>query len=467
MVCFRWLILFGFMFWVAGCRQHGAEVTEIKLNPHHHNALQVQVDVLTDQNASVYAEYWPDSSETGEKYRSIVSPEGKSHSVVLYNLLPHKAYSYRIVTISNGKQQESQVYHFQSQDLPPWLQDQFKSVSSVPQLLPKEFTTGYMLMNKRETPGLVYLVDTKGRIRWYHMVDGTGFKVSHFTADTTIISILGTNDEPTSYGSEIMELNLAGDTLLHLKKGMGDFPQQVHHEVLKKNSNEIITLFVDKRIMDLTAVGGSKKDTVNGDGIMIMDRKGKELWQWSVFDVMNPFDDHQLLQHKKDWMHANSLNFDKDSNLLISFYNNGQIWKIDAHTGKVLWKLGKGGTLSMPQGADFSMAHSVHINPKGDLMFFDNGTDRHQSEVFAFKINDAAKSAQTTLHVALPQDIYNDRMGSAYMINDTTVLCCSSKRHIAVLANTKGTLLWTLETAIPPYRVQFIPAGWLRQYIKD
>ena len=69
------------------------------------------------------------------------------------------------------------------------------------------------------------------------------------------------------------------------------------------------------------------------------------------------------------------------------------------------------------------------------------------------------------LHVRLPPDIYNDRMGSAYMITDSTILCCSSKRKITVLVNRKGTLLWDMETAIPPYRVEFLKkqqvAPWL------
>ncbi len=95
-----------------------------------------------------------------------------------------------------------------------------------------------MLFNKRETPGLAYIADYKGRIRWYHMIGDTGLKVIHFTKDKTLLGILGTNDEPTSYGSEILEINLLGDTLLHLKKGQGDFTNTIHHEILKNSKNQ-------------------------------------------------------------------------------------------------------------------------------------------------------------------------------------------------------------------------------------
>jgi arylsulfate sulfotransferase len=130
---------------------------------------------------------------------------------------------------------------------------------------------------------------------------------------------------------------------LHLVKGQGDFKQTIHHEILKNDKGQLVTCLLIKRSWTLLLLGGSKKDTVNGDGIMVMDKTGRQLYKWSVFDVMDPLKDKNLLKTKKDWMHANSLNYDIDGNYLMSFYNNGQIWKIDAKTGKVIYKFGKGG----------------------------------------------------------------------------------------------------------------------------
>lgn len=451
----------------AGCGNSGGNiVSEIHVGLHNNNELKIQLDVLTNKMADVYAEYWPDS--LGEKglFTSQSSLNSESHKLLLCNILPSTNYSYRIVTIDKGVRQTGKTYTFQSHALPVWLQEQFKYTCDSLKWVPEVFRNGLMLVNKRETPGLAYLVDYLGRIRWYHMVDGTGFKVAHFTKDKTILSILGRNDEPTSYGSEILEINLAGDTVLHLKHGQGDFSQTIHHEIITNARNEIITLFVDKRVMDLSHLGGSKTDTVNGDGILILDRSGKKVWQWSVFDVVDPMKDPKLLKTKKDWMHANSLNFDKDSNYIISFYNNGQIWKVDSKKGNVIWKFGKGGDFVMPAECNFTQAHAVHINPAGSLMFFDNGVDKRQSEVFAVKLDTTDKKARMDLHIKLPKDIYNDRMGSAYMINDSTVLVCSSKRHITVLINRKGVLLWTLDTAIPPYRVEFLKGEQVSPYLQ-
>jgi arylsulfate sulfotransferase len=444
---------------------HDNRITNINIGTHSNNELKIQIDVTTSDDVQVYAEYWSDKNGIKNKISSPISKKGLLHSLVLCNIVPETNYSFQLVTIQDEVKDSSKVYTFKSRELPEWLQKQFKANCPKPELLPQNFKKGFMLLAKRETPGVAYIVDYKGNLRWYHTVEGTGFKVTHFTKEQTIISILGTNDEPTSYGSEILEINLEGDTLTHIKKGQGDFKQVIHHEIIKKSANEIVTLFVDERITDLTSIGGKKKDTINGDGILILDKKGKQLWKWSVFDDLDPLKDKKILKTKKDWMHANSLNYDKDGNFIMSFYNNGQIWKIDAKTGKVIWKLGKGGTIKMTEDSNFSQAHAAHINQEGSLMFFDNGVDKKQSSVFALKVDENGNAAKLDFQIKLPKDIYNDRMGSAYMIDKDAILCCCSKRHITVLTNRKGVLLWALESEIPPYRVEFIPEEKMKPFL--
>ncbi|KAF2508390.1 hypothetical protein EYY60_14765 [Flavobacterium zhairuonense] len=450
----------------AGCSKNQSNgITNISIGTHSNNELKIQIDVTTKDNVQVYAEYWSDKKGIASKITSPISRNGLKHSLVLCNISPETNYSYQLVTIQNGEKKPSKIYTFKSRKLPEWLQKQFKANCPKPELLPENFKKGFMLLAKRETPGTAYIVDYKGNLRWYYTVEGTGFKVAHFTKDQTILSILGTNDEPTSYGSEILEINIQGDTLTHIKKGQGDLKQTIHHEIIKKSANEIVVLTVDQKIIDLTSIGGKKQDTINGDGIQILDRKGKQLWKWSVFDDLDPFKDKNLLKTKKDWTHANSLSYDTDGNFLISFYNNGQIWKINSKTGKVIWKLGKDGTMKMAPDTNFSQAHAAHINQEGSLLFFDNGVDKKQSSVFTLKINEKDNSVHLDFQIKLPKDIYNDRMGSAYMINKDLLLVCCSKRHITVLTNKKGVLLWALESEIPPYRTIFIPEEKLKPFL--
>ena len=461
-----WISISFFAMIFAGCYNNVNIIKEIRVGLHNNNELKIQIDVLTTSAADAYAEYWPEKGDSTKKMQSTVVKNVTVHSLVLCNISPKTSYSYHIVTLQNGVKRVSNTYNFKSRDLPMWLQEQFKAINTYPKLIPEDFKDGLMLVNKKYAPGIACLVDYMGNIRWYHTVDGMGYKVVHFTKDNTILSLLGTNDEPTSYGSQILEVNLLGDTLLYLKKGQGDFKQTIHHEILKNDKGQVVTLTVEKKIMDLSSIGGKKKDTINSDGIIVLDKNARMIWKWSVFDVTDPLKDPNLLKNKKDWTHANSLNYDTDGNYLISFYNTGQIWKVDAKTGKVLWKFGKGGDITMPADCDFTQAHAAHINPYGNLMFFDNGTEKMQSEVFAVKLNEPEKTAKLDLHFKLPPEVFNGRMGSAYMINDTTVLCCCSKKHIIVLADRKGILLWTMESAMPSYRAEFIKSAQLAPYLK-
>jgi arylsulfate sulfotransferase len=432
---FGYIIIFSLAAIFSGCFSGGNIIKEIHVDLHNNNELKIQLEVLTVDPADAYAEYWAGNDSTNVM-RSTTVKSALQHPLVLCNILPKTNYSYHIITLENGVRKVSKTYSFKSHDLPMWLQDQFKAINTYPKLVPEDFKNGLMLVNKNYAPGLAFLTDYKGQIRWYHMIDGMSYKVLHFTKQQTILALLGRNDEPTSYGSQILEVNLLGDTILNLKKGQGDFKKQIHHEILKNDKGQLVTITVEKKIMDLTSVGA------------------------------DPLKDPNILKTKKDWTHANSLNYDTDGNYIISFYNTGQIWKVDVTTGKVLWKLGKGGTIAMPADCDFAQSHAVHINQEGNLMFFDNGVAKNQSGVFTLKLNEAQQTAKLDMHILLPKEVFNGRMGSAYMINDTSVLVCCSKRHILVLSDRKGTLLWTMETAMPSYRAEFIRSAQLAPYLK-
>lgn len=450
---------------MASCSDRNVALKEIKLSLHNNNRLKIQIDISTNTISDAYIQYWADTDSLS-KFSSIVSKDVSKHRFVLTNIQPKTKYHYVVRYGKNNTESASKSYAFTSETLPDFLQDQFKAATASDSLLPLTFKEGFILVNKRYTPGMAYITDFKGRLRWYHTVDDFGFKVVNFTKDNTLLSILGTNEEPTSYGNRILEINMLGDTLLLLKKGQADFNQTVHHEILKNDKGQIVTLVLDQRVFDLSKVGGSKKDTVDGDGILVMDRKGNAVWKWSVFDDLDPLKDKNILKTKKDWGHANSLNYDKDGNYLISFYNTGEIWKIDAKTKKVYWKFGRNGTIKPTTNGQFSESHAVHINSEGNMMLFDNGLKQKLSGVYAFSIDSSKHVATTKLHFTLPQPLYNDRMGSAYLLDANHFLMCSSKRHIAILTDRKGTLLWTLETSVPPYRAIFIPGTKLRPFLE-
>jgi len=335
-------------------------------------------------------------------------------------------------------------------------------------MLPPVFQKGYVMVYQREVPGSIVLLDVKGNIVWAYESADVGFKVVRFTKDHNFLCITGTKENESGYGNAILELSLRGDTLLYLKKGQGEFQEMIHHEIMPNSMNQVVTLCREQRVFNLVSKGGSAKDTVNGDGILVLDRRGRRIWKWTVFDALDPLLDDNILKNKKDWMHANSIAFDKDGNYLISFYNNGQIWKINATSGDVLWKFGKNGDFEIPANAVFDQAHAVHVTDKGWLMFFDNGAKNRISRSLAFTLDKTSKTAQPVINVRLPPPLYTDRMGSSYLINDTSLLVCASRSKTVALSNLNGKFLWLLTTnRITSYRAEFIAGEMLRPYLNN
>lgn len=442
------------------------QILDIHVSSPGNNTLKIEVEVHTLNAVDVSVKYWP----KGRKDQFSATPVSRNltlHKLILTNLKAKQEYNYQVVISGRSCSSKSKEYSFATTDYQVWMKDVFKVVCPDTSVVPKSFRDGYVMLYRRENPGILFFLNSTGAIEWYHQVNGTGFKAAHFTDSNSILSILGTDAYEASYGNEILELSLTGDTTFHLLKGEKGLQQTIHHEIRLNRKNQIITLTESEKVYDLRSRGGGQTDTVKSDGILVLDRKGNKVWEWSVFDVVNPLDDKDILKNKNDWTHANSLSFDKDGNYIISFYNTGQVWKVDASTGHLVWKFGKEGDFQTSKEGIFDEGHAVHFNKENNLMLFNNGTSNHVSRIMTFHMDEQTKKAELVLNMSLPPELYSERMGSAYIINDSTILNCSSKKHTVVLTNFKGTFLWLLQTGFMPYRAEFIPAERLLPYIKN
>lgn len=433
-------------------------------NTDDNNALMKMIRIRCTKRVNAYAEYWL-NTKPEKIFTTAISKNKELHEICLTNLDFEKIFQCRIIITNHKDSLKSEVHTFRTSGLP----EIFSDIHVIPGFqendIPQEFTSGCLLLYKRDAPGYLILLDHHGNIRWYRNINTRGVKVAHFTQHKTILSILSDLNNPNSYGDEILELSLTGDTICHLKKGEKDFRQTIHHEILLNSKNQIVTLSALDSVMNLSSAGGSPADTVRGDGITVLNRQGEKIWGWSIFNELNPLTEKNILKDKKDWMHANSLWIDDQGNFLISYFHNGQIWKIDSRTGKVMWKFGRNGNYFIPLAARFSHVHAVHLDQDNCLRFFDNGTDQHQSQVWAFGLNEKTKQVEVKGNTKLPQGVYTDRMGSAYKIAENTLLICVSKQHYIYLTRFNGDIVWKMFCVNTPYRAEFIPMSDLSPFI--
>ena len=96
---------------------------------------------------------------------------------------------------------------------------------------------------------------------------------------------------------------------------------------------------------DLTSIGGPASQKVF-DGIVeeIDIRTGKVLFQWNSADHVPYRDSHNPRPASAampwDWFHINAVHLDTDGNLLINSRYTWTTYKVNLHTGEIIWELG-------------------------------------------------------------------------------------------------------------------------------
>ena len=470
---------------------HSISIKRIELKSPNNYAFQEEVNVVLDKEAAIEIRYWKEGSS--DKYRTIKTAKALEHSVNLLLLETNTTYNYQVI-IKRLVNVYSKVLSFHTPEQSPWLQR--KWVDPDAKYDAASLDNGLVMLCNARLPGFITMLDGKGAVRWYWQIDDIGVRAATFTPRGTILAMLRPpmkdviDDTPKDHaallndlekpirrgemgfagGTGMAEIDLNGKILwrLDMDKAAGGKHKIIHHDVRMDKYGHIVTLIRNSKIVDMRPYGGSGMDTLGGDGILVMDTTGKELWTWSVWDVWDISKDPYIKRFAYDRFHINCINFDTDGNYLVSVAIEDQIWKINAKTGKIMWKLGKDGDFKMDTTCYFSFQHSVHINPQGDLMVFDNSLWKKVSGGVSFKLDTVNKVATTVIKATLPPNKYTSRMGSAYLLPNGNLLQTSSKTGCVMVTDQKGKILWELNSYFVPYRAEYVPASiWEHYFTRD
>ncbi len=466
-------------------------ITSIELTSPQNYAFLEDIHVDLDKPASIFVRYWKEGSP--DKYHTIKTPKRINHTVNLLLLETDATYNYEVV-IDRFINMTSKVLSFQTRQQSPWLEKNWVKEDKPHD--EKALGDGMVLLCGARLPGYIAMVDGKGTIRWYWQIDDIGVRIANITPQGTIIAILRPpkNDviddasvaerrmlnkakKPMrrgrmgyAGGTALAEIDLTGKILwrIDLNKDKDSRSKIIHHDLRMDNNKHIHTLTRVSKPFDMAEIGGTGIDTLVGDGILVVDTTGKEIWKWSAWDVWDIKNDPLIKSFAYDRFHMNALNFDKDSNYLLSVAIEDQIWKVNAKTGDLMWKLGINGDFKMDTATYFSFQHSVNINSDGDLMLFDNSLDKKLSRALSFSLDTVTMTATNHINAVLPGTLHSSRMGSAYLMPNGHILQTSSKKGAVVITSKTGEILWELDVPFVPYRAEYVSAElWNKYFLKD
>lgn len=424
------------------------------------NDLRVQLVFDLNSKGAAYVSYWP-ADNPEKKYYSQESTTAKSHQITLVGLKGQTTYRYQVIAYNKQTEVRSKVSDFITKKFPinvlhlRWEPEKRTGLS------------GYILSQRRLVNGVIFMLDDDGEVVWYQQIPKQP-KLSHWTSHHTILVLYGTATHRNSAGDHIVEYDLYGNEIFHLDLSSLDTPLEAHHEVRFDENDDLIALVYEHKVFDLSDRGGNSDQAVMGDRIVRMDTTGNILWEWSLFDYVDPTSDDNILKKAEDWSHANALSIDHDGHYLVSFRNFNQVWKINSNNGQVIWKMGKGGNINMEPEAYFSGQHAFHKNKEGQYMVFDNGRENRQTRILTYDLDEVASRATVGMQLTLPEELYSDRMGNAYLMDNDNILVCAPRTNSLVILNRDGEILGRARVGIPdPYRAEFVPTLYPLDHVSD
>jgi arylsulfotransferase ASST len=324
--------------------------------------------------------------------------------------------------------------------------------------------------------------DSGGTIRWYRQFDGAEAVAGELKQQRNGRFTLyrGTSTGVETIPGEFTEFTPAGDSLRAVTVAPPRYLD--NHELwitTAQDGSERFHFFTyDRRTADLTSVGGAAGVSLGGHQLVRQRPDGTTEFEWNSWDHLTfdewiepPRPDPAELR-ARDFDHPNSLAFDRDGNYIVSFRNLGQVMKIDAATGAVMWRVGglhsDVAIVNDPLGG-FSAQHSARMLPDGNLILLDNGT-RHvppETRAVEYALDFGAKTATMVWEFRHVPAIYNTGVGLVQRLRSgNTFIAYAQVGHATEVAQ-DGSVRWEVDLRVdgkPAFVYRMVRIASLYEY---
>jgi hypothetical protein len=149
-----------------------------------------------------------------------------------------------------------------------------------------------------------------------------------------------------------------------------------HELLLTSEGTALITASPSTVPADLSSVGGGQHGQAFESVIQELDvQSGRVLLEWRSLDHVPVSESYMFAGGGVyDYMHANSIAVTLDGNLLVSGRHTWALYKLERHTGEVIWRLGgKRSDFAMGAGAQFAWQHDARQLDDRTITVFDDG----------------------------------------------------------------------------------------------
>lgn len=182
-------------------------------------------------------------------------------------------------------------------------------------------------------------------------------------------------------------------------------------------------------LLTSTGIPGSPNCSVTSNLVVELDADQNLINSWYALDHI-PIEDTQSDFYSYypalDHVHTNSIDFDLDSNYILSNRNVSEITKVNRQTGDIMWRMGGKGNQFQLIGDTvfFNGQHHARIAPNGNLYVFDNARYGTQliSRYLEYEVDTVAMTTTLLREIQHPTGLNTAIMGNSQLMDDGHVI---------------------------------------------
>jgi Arylsulfotransferase (ASST) len=251
------------------------------------------------------------------------------------------------------------------------------------------------------------IVTTAGKVVWFHRLPAgdvaTDFRTQTYLSQPVLTwfqsrgpggstgpgGAAGQNGPSGPSGTDYI-YNGRYQQIAAIRAGNGDATN--FHEFLITPWNTALILASTVTTANLTSIGGPADQRVVDGLVQEIDvRTGRVLFQWDSAAHVPYADSYQPLPSSPgtpwDWFHINAVHLDTDGNLLVNSRNTWTTFKVNRHSGRIMWQLGgkhssftlraAPGQVLDRDGKIFAWQHDPEAIGDGEYTIFDDESGRN------------------------------------------------------------------------------------------
>lgn len=287
------------------------------------------------------------------------------------------------------------------------------------------------------------IIDNRGKVVWYRPLTTRGvmgFRVQRYRSRPVLT---WWHAKPAAAKIGTAAYTIADQfygTIAEVRPGNGAIADP-HEIMLTRQGTALMTTFRNVQIGDRRVADG---------GVQEMDlRTGRILLDWRASRHVAFSESYTKVPRHKDFpydfFHVNSIAVLPDGNLLVSARNTHAVYKINRHTGAIIWRLGgKRSDFKLGHGVSFAWQHDARPRPDGTISIFDNGAAprvHRQSRVIFVRLDLRRKRAALARYVVNRPPRLAINQGNAQLLPRGHVLVGWGREHFLTEFDAAGRVL--------------------------